>query len=232
MSKYNRISNTVSQSEFWLGLFYLLFELFVLPTLLSLANAALHYPLGSAWINFIYFCINFIAVLVIFRGYLGRAVTALGKNFMRCIKGAFLGFCVYYVSNLALSNLINFLFPWFSNVNDANVTSMLYLDYLPMLIGTVFLVPMVEEVLYRGLVFGSLYVKNHWLGYVLSTAIFCAIHILGYIGNTDGLTLALCFIQYIPAGLCLAWAYTEGDSIFSPILIHMVVNAMGVYAVR
>lgn len=232
MAKYERLSNSLNQTEVLLGWVWLIFEVLFLPSLLVMANAALHYPLGSAWINFIYFCINFIAVLVIFRQFLGKSVISLGKNFFRTIKGAFLGFCVYYVSNLAMTELMNFLFPWFSNVNDENVTSLLYLDFYPMLIGTVVLVPFAEEVLFRGLVFQSLYTKNHFLGYLISAALFSAVHILSYIGSADPLTLGLCFIQYIPAALCLARAYTEADNIFAPILIHTVINAMGVMAVR
>lgn len=232
MAKYERLSTTLNQGERILGWIWLLVELFVLPSLLVMANAALNYPLGSAWINFVFFCINFTAVLIIFRQFIGRSVSSLGKNLFRCLKGAFLGFCVYYVSNIAMGSLMDFLFPWFSNVNDANVASLLYLNYVPMFIGTVFLVPFAEEILFRGLVFQSIYIKNHRLGYVLSTIIFCAIHVMGYVGSCDILTLALCFIQYIPASLCLAWAYTEADNIFAPILIHIVINAMGVLAVR
>lgn len=232
MAKNQRLSNSLNQGEVLLGWAYLIFELLFLPALLVMANAALHYPLGTAWINFIYFCINFIAVLILFRQYLGKSVMSLGKDLLRTLKGAFLGFCVYYVSSLAMTELMNFLFPWFSNINDQNVTSLLYLDFYPMLIGTVVLVPFAEEVLFRGLVFHSLYTKNRFLGYLVSTALFCTIHIIGYIGSYDPLTLGLCFIQYIPASLCLAWAYTEADNIFAPILIHTVVNAMGVMAVR
>ena len=99
-----------------------------------------------------------------------------------------------------------------------------------MVIGTVLLVPVAEEVLFRGVVFHSLYRVNRGLGYILSAAIFCAVHVIGYIGSTDFLTLALCYIQYLPASLCLAWAYTEADNIFAPILIHIVVNTMVILA--
>lgn len=232
MAKNNRFSQFMTNTETWLGWGYLALSLFVLPTLLVMANAALNYPLGSAWINFIYFSINFLAVLVIFHRFLGRNLSDLGSNLFRTLKAAFLGFCVYYVSTMAVNNLISFLYPGFSNVNDANVSSLIRLDVIPMVIGTMILVPVAEEILYRGVVFRSLYSRNHALGYVLSTLIFCAIHVMGYIGTHDPVTLTLCFIQYIPASLCLAWAYTEADNIFAPILIHMVVNTMGIYAVR
>ena len=230
MAKNNRIAHTLTKSELWLGWIWLLFELFLLPTLLVMANAWANSPLGSAWLNFIYFCINFVAVLVIFRKLLGHNIIHLGNNFPRCLKAAFLGFCVYYVTTLAMNNLIQFLYPGFSNINDSNVASMARLDYIPMVIGTVILVPVTEEVLVRGLVFRGLYGQNRFLGYVLSTAVFCGIHIISYIGSADPLTLTLCFIQYIPASLCLAWAYAEADNIFAPILIHTAVNLMGILA--
>ena len=232
MAKYERLSNSLNQSEILLGWAYLIFEVLFLPTLLFMANEVLGYPLGTAWLNFIYFCVNFIAVIILFRQFLGKSVMSLGKNLFKTLKGAFLGFCVFYVSNQAMTELMNFLFPWFSNINDQNVSSLLYLDFYPMLIGTVVLVPFAEEVLFRGLVFQSLYTKNRFLGYLISAGLFCAVHILSYIATADPLTLALCFIQYIPASLCLAWAYTEADNVFAPILIHTVINAMGVMAVR
>ena len=232
MANYNRISITMSRNERWLGLLYFLFQAFVLPGLLSWANTAIGKPLGSAWLNFVYFCINFISVFSIFHSFLGRSLSDLGRNLLHTVKAAFLGFCVYYVSNIALGNVIHFLFPWFSNVNDQNVASMLQLSYLPMLIGTVLLVPVVEELLHRGVIFQWLYCKNHTLGYTVSVLVFCAVHVMGYWGRYDYLTLALCFIQYIPAGLCLAWAYTQSGNIFAPILMHTAINALGVLAVR
>ena len=232
MAKYPRLTNTLTRSETVFGWLWLIFELFFLPPLLALANAWLGYPLGDSGINMVYFTVNFCAALILFRRFLGRSVASLGKDLLGTLKGAFLGFCVYYVSNLALTELLAVLFPWFSNVNDAGVTALLKQDFWPMVIGTVILVPFTEEILFRGVVFHSLYAKNRFWGYLLSTVIFCSIHVLGYISTAEPLTLALCFIQYIPASACLAWAYTQADNIFAPILIHTVINAMGVMAVR
>ena len=232
MANYNRISITMTRSERWLGLLYFLFQLYPLPWLLNWANGAIGSPLGAAWLNFIFFCVNFISVFSIFHRFLGRSLSDLGKNLFGTLKDAFLGFCVYYVSNITLGTVIHYLFPWFSNVNDQNVTSMLQLNYLPMVMGTVFLVPMVEEMLHRGVIFQWLYCKNHALGYIVSVLVFCTVHIMGYWGRFDYLTLALCFIQYIPAGLCLAWAYTQSGNIFAPILMHTVINGIGVAAMR
>ena len=67
---------------------------------------------------------------------------------------------------------------------------------------------------------------------VVSTVLFSLIHINNYIGYYDPLTMLLSFVQYIPAGICLAAAYEISGSIFAPVLIHTAVNAVGMLAVR
>ena len=101
-----------------------------------------------------------------------------------------------------------------------------------MTLGTVVLVPPVEECLYRGLIFRRLYGVNKWAAYIVSIVVFALIHIIGYIGSYSPLELCMAVLQYLPAGLCLAWAYTKGGTIFAPIFIHAFVNAVGIYRMR
>ena len=109
---------------------------------------------------------------------------------------------------------------------------MLHDNFWVMAIGTVFLVPVAEEALHRGLIFGSLYQKSHMAGYLLSAAIFSAVHIFGYTGVYTPLHLVLAFLQYIPAGLTLCWAYRLSGSIYAPILIHATINAISLISLR
>ena len=106
------------------------------------------------------------------------------------------------------------------------------LGYTLTAIGVVILVPLVEEVLYRGLIFRNLYRSSQTAAYLVSMAAFAAIHVLGYIGSESVTTLVLCFLQYLPAGLCLAWTYTKADNIFAPIVVHAIVNAVAIGALR
>ena len=70
------------------------------------------------------------------------------------------------------------------------------------------------------------------LAYLLSMSIFSAIHVAGYVGMTDWLTLLLCFFQYLPASFALAWSYHRSGSIFTSVLTHTVVNLIGKLAMR
>ena len=101
-----------------------------------------------------------------------------------------------------------------------------------MIISTVILVPPVEECLFRGVIFRNLYGKSRLTAYIVSILAFAVIHIIGYIGKYSAIELVMAFLQYLPAGLCLAWAYTKADTIFAPIVIHALVNAVSIGLLR
>jgi len=101
-----------------------------------------------------------------------------------------------------------------------------------MFLGTVILVPSVEECLYRGLIFRNLYGNNKWAAYAVSIAAFAGIHILGYIGVYAPAQLLIAILQYLPAGIWLAWSYVKGNTIFVPIFIHAAVNFITINGFR
>ena len=214
------------------GWLYFAFQLLVLPDLLRLMNMYLPKPLDLAQLNILLFAINFVVILIIFHKFLWSNLKYACKNLWKTLKTAFLAFCVYYVANMLLSYLILWIYPGFSNVNDNNLQSQAAGHFGMMALGVVVLVPVVEETLYRGLLFGRLYGKNRFLGYAVGTLVFAAVHVLGYVGQYDVLRLCLCLLQYVPAGLVLSWAYVEAGSIWAPVLMHMTINLIGILAMR
>ena len=95
-------------------------------------------------------------------------------------------------------------------------------------VAAVFLVPLTEEALYRGLLFHKLYEKKPIWAYIVSMLGFAAIHVMGYIGTQPPLVLFLCFLQYLPAGYCLCWCYRRTGTILCPVLMHTIVNASSI----
>ena len=233
MSKYKkRLTLKLTPRQTLWGWIYLLCDLFVLPVLLSTLNGLLPRPLSGAGLNFLFFCLNFLAILLIFHGFLAKSLETVGRRFWDFLQAVVLAFVAYWVCSTLLSYGITALFPWFHNVNDAGIAEMAGKHFWLMAIGTVLLVPPVEECLYRGLIFLPLQGRSRFLAYFLSTACFCLIHVMAYIGTYDPLTLTLCLIQYIPAGIWLAWAYEKSGTIFAPILMHAAINAISIYALR
>ena len=68
------------------------------------------------------------------------------------------------------------------------------------------------------------------MGYILSSVVFAGIHVIGSIGVADWLTIVLCFIQYLPHSIALAWTYHRSGNIVAPILLHASINLMSLVA--
>ena len=128
--------------------------------------------------------------------------------------------------------LMGHFLPNFQNLNDASITSKVHANYTLMAISVVILVPLMEEVFFRGLIFRKLYGKNRFAAYLVSILAFSCIHILGYIGVYSPLELIMAVLEYLPAGIWLAWSYTKADTIFAPILIHAAVNYVTINGLR
>lgn len=210
----------------------MLIQLLILPTALTELNRLLGAPLDPAELNFIYFCLNFLFITVLFRRYLLSSAKAALDRPGRVLAAIILGLVAYWSLNYLVSVAILKLYPTFSNVNDASIDNMAGMNYPLVAIGTVLLVPLVEEVLFRGLIFRGLYNRSRFLAYAISTIAFCLPHVVSYIGQYSPLHLAMCFLQYIPAGLCLGWAYGWSDTIWAPILMHTVINLIGIQMMR
>lgn len=231
MSK-KQLSVPLTHRQFLWGYIYLAVEILVLPTALHLLLDWLFPGTTAAAVNFLYYIINFTTVWAIFGSFLKRNLGVARSHILRTLLYILLGLFGYWAVNIVMSEVTYRLMPDFTNVNDAAITQISRDGYLLMAIGAVLLVPTAEESLFRGLLFRGIYGKSRFGAYAVSALCFCAVHVAGYIGSYDLPLLALCFVQYLPAGLILAWSYEKSNTIFTPILIHTIINAVGIFAMR
>lgn len=231
MTKANFLRVSLNHAQFTQGLWYLLFETVFLQSLLNALNWILPVPMDDALRNFLFCVINFTAVILIFRQYLVQFFQVEAMDYLKTLAVSAVFFCIYKAAFLGMTWLITVLEPSYSNANDTYIIQLIRDQYFLMFTGTVILVPVAEETLFRGVLFRGLYEHSAPAAWILSTTVFCLIHILSYLGQGPWILL-LSFLQYLPAGLCLAAAYRLSGSILSPILIHMAVNATGMLALR
>ena len=215
-----------------IGFLYLIFQIFFLPVLLQLLGSAFSYAISETLINFIYFSVNFVFVLMIFGKFLTKSFLRCRRNPKEILVIAVLGLLAYWLIVSLMSTFTHLLFPEFVNLNDNQIVT-IFGDYPAlMFLCTVILAPVTEEVLHRGLIFGTLAQKRIVAAYILSALLFAAIHVVQYIGLYSPMYLVLALLNYLPAGLVLAWAYHHSGSIFCPILIHTAINAIAISLTR
>lgn len=214
------------------GALYIIVQLFVLPFLLARANEALAMPLRAGKLNVIFFMINFGITGWIFRRFIRKTLLDALRHLPSVLISALWGFLLYWAGNLLVTLLILQLNPDFINVNDATIGTMVQEDFLPLAVCTVFFVPVTEELLFRGVLFAGFYNRSSVKAFLISVVVFSAIHVSGYILDYSWDTLLLCFLQYIPPSIALGWAYAKSGNILSPMLMHIVINTIGIFAMR
>lgn len=101
-----------------------------------------------------------------------------------------------------------------------------------MVVSTVILVPPAEECVFRGLIFRNLYGKSRWVAYVVSILAFAAIHVLGFIGKYSALELVMAVLQYLPAGLSLAWRIPKATPFLHRSLSTACINLVAIGGLR
>ena len=137
---------------------------------------------------------------------------------------------IYYIIYFIFDNA--FLFNFFKYFNDVltgkkNITiyDILILEkslkprFEPfMLIGTVIIGPIFEEIFYRGLLYNKLKeISNAFIAVFISSIFFALLHIPGYGFNIKMFSLVL-------DGILLTYCYEKTNNIYVPILVHSINN--------
>lgn len=86
--------------------------------------------------------------------------------------------------------------------------------------------PAVEELLYRGLFFGSIRRGSRMWAYVLSVGLFALCTVWQHVLFSGDPAYLLVLIQYIPLGAVLCWSYDISGSVYVPIALRVTVQTL------
>lgn len=222
--------NAPNRKETRNGWIYFAVSYLALLHVLKWFSSILAVPLTEAKLNFLFYCINFVAVMWIFRRFLADSFRCAFRRPFSVLWYAALGYLGAQALGELLAYLLMLILPGFTNANNVTVTMMVRAEPL-LALAVVLLVPVAEECCFRGLCFRNLYGWNPLGAYLISMAAFSAIHVIGYIGSVSWLHLLAAFVQYLPAGYCLTWCYRQTGTIATPVLMHTLVNAVAVYTI-
>lgn len=194
-----------------------------LPLLLLL----LFPEISSSSLNFWTYAVGCSALTLLCLGFLRRDFDRLWEKPLRILGTAGLGFCVLLLVDALLSALFLFILPW-NNPNDYALMELLLEDRQRIIVITAILAPILEELMFRGGVFGLLRRKSRAAAYVLCMLLFALYHTWQYALEDPIYWLYL--IQYLPAGFLLCLAYERTECIWTPIFLHMLNNGISLMA--
>ncbi len=210
---------------------YYLVMPFVLTPILNGVGKLLGTSIGTSLGNLIYYFVLFVVTLAVFWHYLGNNLSALFNRLNRSCSSLFVGLIAFYGLNELLYRLTHTLLDSHVNLNDVTITAQA--GVAPHMTGVILilLAPFVEEVLFRGLIFGALRENSRAVAYGVSALLFAFGHVLHQLaGGLDVGALTLIF-QYLAPGLVFAWVYDRAGNIWPSILLHSLVNALAFFVI-
>lgn len=220
----------MTKSERILGAVYLPVHIFLLPLLFMYTNILgfLKLELDAPALNLVYYIISFVFILIFLFRFLKASFSDLLDSPLKSLQSVVLGYLFYYVVIMIVSALLVFVVKDAANPNSQEVINQTKLDRDVVIFIAVLLAPIVEETLFRGAIFGMLRNKHRILAYVITAAAFAVYHLWQFFLVGFDWTILLYLLQYIPASVALCWCYERSGTIWTPIVLHAIINMISI----
>ena len=223
MSAGEQIAGTV------LFVIYLVVLPFATAPLFRLLGGLLGITISQGLQDMLYYYILFAVTVVIFHGFLGRTSRNFADNLGTSCKFMAVGLVALYGLNELTYRLIQLLVSTQTNLNDTTISAQIQDAPHTTLLIIIFLAPFVEEVLFRGLVFGNLRRKSAAVGYLVSCLLFALLHVWQFAVVNRDVTYFLLMLQYLVPGVVLAWVYDRTGTLWTSIGLHAAANALSAW---
>ena len=220
LERYEKIGGWI-----YLPVFFIVLPMAATVALLILGVNVMRMDM-QVYLNVALELLSCILLAALLHRFLGRAFRQARRFPGRFVIAVVAGTAIFFLGTGIMGYLIELIEPGLENVNNNTIMEMTGENLVLMLVDTVLLAPMVEELLFRGVIFTSIRPRSRFWAYAVSMVGFALIHVMGYVGQYPLHTLLLCLVQYLPAGFALAWVLEYSGSIWACIAMHMICNTL------
>lgn len=221
MNQYpNTFYGDISKFGKILGICMFLIYFFLTPDLLE---SILGININPTIFTVSYLLIFLVILLIILRNVYWESLKNIKINFVDNLKWFILCFILMICLLLIVNSLIAWLNSYFnittSNLSTFNTKTPLVLIY------TIILAPIIEESLFRGLIFRILYSKSVIGAYIISSVLFGFLHTIQFlmVGQISQIFYTLI---YITMGLIFAIVYGKTKNMCFNTAFHMFNNIL------
>lgn len=215
-------TSRMSRGETAAALIYLPIHILLLPLIVVFLLGARMDEIG---LNLVVYAVGAVYMLIFERKFLRREFDTLRSNVLDSFVQILVCFGIMFGLNI-LIGVILLAFGLDSNPNNNAI-----IDFAGAKLGmtsamAVFLAPIVEELIFRGGIFGLLRRCNRLLAYAVTILLFSVYHIWG--SAMDDPAYLIYTVQYFGASYALCRCYERTNSIWAGIFLHMLYNGWAI----
>ena len=183
MNNKKRITTPPTTGQMILGWLMAALYLTVLPGAVVSLLKFLELELSALWMNLICWGAGSVLVILALWDFLFKNLKLLRKQFWQAFQAVILGYLLYAFTQGILNFLYESIAPEFTNINNSSISAMVLEEPLAMAVALMVLVPIVEECIYRGMIFAPLANGKYIVGLLLSAVAFAFSHVASYVGT-------------------------------------------------
>lgn len=206
------------------GLVFFLLYFFLFPYLNAFAQRLIfgdaETPIAEA--NILYYAVLFALCLLLFWNFLKEDFLKL----MDWVPENTFGILLGLVGAGVMSALLRLLpFPVTDPIPQQYVAEF-GVAPIPTLVLLLLLIPVVEETLFRGLLFGQFRGYSRPLAYVLTSAFYALAAVWRYALERGDARYLLLSVVYLPLSIACTWCYDNGGSVWATAFLHAGLNGV------
>ena len=169
--------------------------------------------------------------------FLRREFDTLCDRLLYCLVQIAVCYCFMLAFNLLLSGiltagtaLLGLDSDILENQNNTAIMDMADTSYGKVAALSMYLAPIVEEIIFRAGIFGAARKKNRILAYALSMGLFAVYHVWQFAVADPWYWLYA--IIYLPASFALCLCYERTSSIWASMGLHALINSLSMTALK
>ena len=210
---------------------YLVVLPFVTAPMFQGLETLLGFQLTDHMESVIYYYALFALTLGVFWNYIGRTTKLFISSPLPALQTALMGLVGFYGLNELSYRVLKLVTGGYANLNDMTISAQVNDAPRNTFFIIVLLAPFVEEVLFRGYVFGNIRNKSRAAAYIISCALFAALHVWQFAAVEQSIGNFLLMLQYFVPGIVFAWCYEQSGTLWTGIIAHAFVNALAMWSI-
>lgn len=221
MTSYEKIAGAL------LFVLYIIIMPMVASAFFGLIEGAFSTALSAYTRSAIYYYGFLILTIVVFHRFLGYTSEHLTTNVGHSLQTMLTGLVLFYGLNQVFHHVMELFGQNYSNLINSAVFSQVEAPTPLGWLIIVLVVPFVEEVLFRGWVFGLLKGKNRFLAYGVSICLYALMTAWAFCYNAvvyQDFSYFFPLLQVAISGWALAWVYDRTGTLWTAIGLHALIN--------